>query len=93
MTGEDKPGAEGEQKDDYNSFRFNSARWDCASGTYDMGFRNYDPGLNRFLTRDSYGGALNDMALARPGACVQGRPKRRINELKRMLTQIRRGKL
>ncbi|MFK4023906.1 golvesin C-terminal-like domain-containing protein [Streptomyces albogriseolus] len=64
MTGEDKPGAEGEQKDDYNSFRFNSSRWDSASGTYDMGFRNYDPGLNRFLTRDSYGGALNDMALA-----------------------------
>ncbi len=27
MTGEDKPGAEGEQKDDYNSFRFNSSRW------------------------------------------------------------------
>jgi hypothetical protein len=24
-------------------------------GTYDMGFRNYDPGLNRFLTRDMYG--------------------------------------
>lgn len=77
MTDEDKPGAEGEQKDDYNSFRFNSSRWDSASGTYDRGFRNYDPGLNRFLTRDSYGGALNDMALARPGACVQGRPKRR----------------
>ncbi|MFE6588866.1 DNRLRE domain-containing protein [Streptomyces sp. NPDC057781] len=64
MTGEDKPTAGGEQKDDYNSFRFNSSRWDGASGTYDMGFRNYDPGLNRFLTRDSYGGALSDMALA-----------------------------
>jgi RHS repeat-associated protein len=29
-----------------------------------MGFRNYDPGLNRFLTRDSYSGALADMSLA-----------------------------
>ena len=28
-----------------------------------MGFGEYDPGLNRFLTRDLYDGALNDMAL------------------------------
>ncbi|MGW0998330.1 golvesin C-terminal-like domain-containing protein [Streptomyces sp. NPDC002523] len=64
MTGADKPDAANPGKDSYNAFRFNSARWDAASGTYDMGFRNYDPGLNRFLTRDSYGGALADMALA-----------------------------
>lgn len=64
MTGEDKPGTGGEQEDDYNSFRYNSSRWDGGSGTYDMGFRNYDPGLNRFLTRDSYSGALADMSLA-----------------------------
>ncbi|WP_338694773.1 DNRLRE domain-containing protein [Streptomyces sp. Q6] len=64
MTGADKPGSGGEQKDDYNSFRFSSSRWDGASGTYDMGFRNYDPGLNRFLTRDSYSGALADMSLS-----------------------------
>ncbi|MFG3002426.1 golvesin C-terminal-like domain-containing protein [Streptomyces calvus] len=67
MTGADKPGTDGGEegaKDDYNSFRFNSSRWDGASGTYDMGFRNYDPGLNRFLTRDSYSGAMSDMALA-----------------------------
>ncbi|NGO78156.1 DNRLRE domain-containing protein [Streptomyces sp. YC504] len=64
MTGADAPGEGGEEKEDYNSFRFNSSRWDSESGTYDMGFRNYDPGLNRFLTRDSYSGALDDMSLA-----------------------------
>ncbi|MDQ1006442.1 RHS repeat-associated protein [Streptomyces sp. V4I23] len=64
MTGADKPDTADPDKDAYNAFRFNSSRWDKASGTYDMGFRNYDPGLNRFLTRDSYGGALADMALA-----------------------------
>ncbi|MEU9214426.1 hypothetical protein AB0D27_42785 [Streptomyces sp. NPDC048415] len=28
-----------------------------------MGFRDYDPGLNRFTTRDMYNGALADMGL------------------------------
>jgi RHS repeat-associated protein len=28
-----------------------------------MGFRDYDPGLNRFLSRDSYNGALADLDL------------------------------
>jgi hypothetical protein len=28
-----------------------------------MGFRTYDPGLNRFLTRDMYNGALSDLSL------------------------------
>lgn len=46
-----------------NPYRFNSMRVDGATGQYDMGFRNYDPGLNRFLTRDSYNGALDDLAL------------------------------
>ncbi|MER6347880.1 golvesin C-terminal-like domain-containing protein [Streptomyces sp. NPDC001595] len=64
MTGADKPGTGGEEQEDYNTFRFNSSRWDGGSGTYDMGFRNYDPGLNRFLTRDSYSGAMADMSLA-----------------------------
>lgn len=64
MTGADAPGEGGEAKEDYNSFRFNSSRWDSDSRTYDMGFRNYDPGLNRFLSRDSYSGALDDMSLA-----------------------------
>ncbi|MFG2331527.1 DNRLRE domain-containing protein [Streptomyces sp. NPDC048604] len=64
FTGADKPDAAQPDKDSYNAFRFNSSRWDKGSGTYDMGFRNYDPGLNRFTTRDSYGGALSDMSLA-----------------------------
>ncbi|WP_410790922.1 RHS repeat-associated core domain-containing protein [Kribbella sp. C-35] len=46
-----------------NPYRFNSKRFDGATGTYDMGFREYNPGLNRFLTRDMYDGALEDMAL------------------------------
>ncbi|WP_170285257.1 DNRLRE domain-containing protein [Micromonospora palomenae] len=64
FTGVDKPGAQAEGEEPYNAFRFNASRWDAGSGTYDMGFRNYDPGLNRFLTRDSYGGAMADMGLA-----------------------------
>ncbi|MBZ3902851.1 golvesin C-terminal-like domain-containing protein [Streptomyces griseiscabiei] len=65
FTGADKPGAGGEEPSEaYNSYRFNSKRYDSASGTYDMGFRTYDPGLNRFLTRDMYGGALADMGLS-----------------------------
>ncbi|MFF3290685.1 DNRLRE domain-containing protein [Streptomyces sp. NPDC003023] len=64
MTGADKPDEANPDKESYNAFRYNSSRWDKASGTYDMGFRNYDPGLNRFLTRDAYGGALADMSLA-----------------------------
>ncbi|MEU6349497.1 polymorphic toxin-type HINT domain-containing protein [Streptomyces sp. NPDC047072] len=64
MTGADKPGAGGsESSEPYNSYRFNAKRYDGTSGTYDMGFRTYDPGLNRFLTRDMYGGALADMGL------------------------------
>ncbi|MFD6716865.1 DNRLRE domain-containing protein [Micromonospora chalcea] len=63
FTGVDKPGAQPEGEEPYNAFRFNASRWDAGSGTYDMGFRNYDPGLNRFLTRDTYGGAMADMAL------------------------------
>ncbi|AXG13829.1 RHS repeat-associated core domain-containing protein [Intrasporangium calvum] len=64
FTGVDKPtvgepGAEG-----YNVYRFNAKRWDAASGVYDMGFRDYDPGLNRFTTRDMYNGALADLNLA-----------------------------
>src|SRR5207248_3244748 len=63
FTGVDKPGTQPEGEEPYNAFRFNASRWDANSGTYDMGFRNYDPGLNRFLTRDAYGGAMADMAL------------------------------
>ncbi|MEV5339779.1 DNRLRE domain-containing protein [Streptomyces sp. NPDC052676] len=64
FTGVDKPDAANPDKEQYNNYRYNAQRYDDGSGTYDMGFRNYDPGLNRFLTRDMYGGALDDMALA-----------------------------
>ena len=63
FTGIDKPEAGQPDKDAYNPYRFNSKRWDAESGTYDMGFRDYDPGLNRFTTRDMYNGALADMGL------------------------------
>ncbi|MEU6989788.1 DNRLRE domain-containing protein [Streptomyces sp. NPDC046465] len=63
FTGIDKPDAGDPAKDAYNPYRYNSKRWDAASGTYDMGFRDYSPGLNRFTTRDMYNGALADMGL------------------------------
>ncbi|WP_210570583.1 hypothetical protein [Streptomyces sp. GESEQ-4] len=44
-------------------YRFNVRRWAAQSGTYDMGCRERDPGLNRFTTRDMYDGALADMNL------------------------------
>jgi RHS repeat-associated protein len=47
----------------YNAYRFNADRVDGATGDYNMGFRTYDPGLNRFLSRDMYNGALNDTNL------------------------------
>lgn len=50
-------------KDALNPYRYSSKRIDAATGDYDMGFRNYDPGLNRFTTRDMYNGALADLAL------------------------------
>jgi len=63
FTGIDKPDVGDPTKEEYNSYRYNAKRWDAQSGTYDMGFRNYDPGLNRFTTRDMYNGALADMGL------------------------------
>ncbi|MEV6251538.1 RHS repeat-associated core domain-containing protein, partial [Streptomyces sp. NPDC051742] len=63
FTGIDKPSAADPTKEAYNAYRYNSKRWDAQSGTYDMGFRNYDPGLNRFTSRDMYSGALADMNL------------------------------
>lgn len=63
FTGLDKPDAADPTKQEYNPYRYNAKRWDSQSGTYDMGFRDYDPGLNRFTTRDMYNGALADMNL------------------------------
>nr|WP_185124448.1 DNRLRE domain-containing protein [Streptomyces sp. TLI_185] len=63
FTGIDKPDAADPTKEAYNPYRFNAKRWDAQSGTYDMGFRDYSPGLNRFTSRDMYNGALADMNL------------------------------
>ena len=63
FSGIDKPDAVDPTKEPYNPYRFNAKRWDQASGSYDMGFRDYSPALNRFLTRDNYNGALADMHL------------------------------
>ncbi|WP_371129627.1 DNRLRE domain-containing protein [Streptomyces sp. TLI_105] len=63
FTGIDKPDTANPDAEGYNPYRFNGKRWDPSSGTYDMGFRSYDPGLNRFTTRDMYSGALSDMSL------------------------------
>ncbi|MGW8890055.1 golvesin C-terminal-like domain-containing protein [Streptomyces sp. NPDC055749] len=63
FTGIDKPDTADPTKEAYNPYRFNAKRWDANSGTYDMGFRDYNPGLNRFTTRDMYNGALADMGL------------------------------
>ena len=63
FTGIDKPDPAQPDKPADNVYRYNAKRWDPASGAYDMGFRDYSPGLNRFLTRDSYNGALADLNL------------------------------
>lgn len=63
-TGIDKPDVSApEDPEPYNAYRYNSKRWDTSSGTYDMGFRDYAPDLNRFTTRDMYNGALANMGL------------------------------
>jgi RHS repeat-associated protein len=53
-----------EDVEPYNAYRYNSKRWDAGTGTYDMGFRDYAPDLNRFTTRDMYNGAFADMGLS-----------------------------
>ncbi|TCM48856.1 DNRLRE domain-containing protein [Kribbella sp. VKM Ac-2568] len=63
FTGADKPEAQNPGKEPYNVYRFNAKRWDQSSESYDMGFRDYSPGLNRFLTRDAYTGATADLNL------------------------------
>ncbi|MET9341858.1 RHS repeat-associated core domain-containing protein [Nonomuraea sp. NPDC003804] len=64
FTGVDKPDpVDPTAKEEYNPYRFNAKRWDNSTGMYDMGFRDYNPGLNRFLNLDSYNGALDDLSL------------------------------
>ncbi|HEX5202259.1 MAG TPA: RHS repeat-associated core domain-containing protein [Actinoplanes sp.] len=64
FTGIDKPDVADPTKEPYDPYRFNGKRWDPDSQSYDMGFRDYSPGLNRFLSRDSYNGALDDLNLS-----------------------------
>jgi RHS repeat-associated protein len=64
FTGVDAPDAGTPGDEPYNVYRYSAKRFDTASGTYDMGFRNYDPGINRFLSRDMYTGALADLNLS-----------------------------
>ncbi|MEO3799389.1 DNRLRE domain-containing protein [Nonomuraea sp. B1E8] len=64
FTGVDKPDpVDPTAKEEYNPYRFNAKRWDNSTGMYDMGFRDYNPGLNRFLNLDAYNGALDDLSL------------------------------
>ncbi|TMR08215.1 hypothetical protein ETD86_48805, partial [Nonomuraea turkmeniaca] len=64
FTGVDKPDPiDPTTKEEYNPYRFNAKRWDNSTGMYDMGFRDYNPGLNRFLNLDTYNGALDDLSL------------------------------
>jgi RHS repeat-associated protein len=64
FTGVDKPDPANPTKEPYNFYRYTAKRFDPSSGTYDLGFRDYSPGLNRFLTRDLYNGSLDDQKLA-----------------------------
>jgi RHS repeat-associated protein len=64
FTGVDKPDAGDPDAEPENVYRFNTARWDSASGNYDMGLRDYSPGENRFLSLDLYNGALSDLSLS-----------------------------
>jgi RHS repeat-associated protein len=62
-SGIDKPDTQDPTKEPYNPYRYEAKRFDPGSGTYDMGFRDYSPGLNQFLVRDAYNGALDDQNL------------------------------
>ncbi|OIJ88385.1 hypothetical protein BIV24_22740 [Streptomyces colonosanans] len=48
-TGIDKPVATDPTREPYNACRFYGKRWDVDSQTYDMGFRDYRPDINRLL--------------------------------------------
>ena len=63
FTGVDKPDTQQPGKDPFNFYRYNGKRFDPASGGYDMGFRDYNPAINRFTVRDTYNGALADLNL------------------------------
>lgn len=64
FTGVDAPDESDPDRRPYNVYRFNAMAVDPGSGNYDMGFRDYAPDLNRFLTRDMYNGGLADLGMA-----------------------------
>lgn len=68
-TGEDAFATDGTEADRLeadtkvvNPYRFSGKRIHGGTGTYDIGFRDYNPGINRYLTRDHYNGALADLS-------------------------------
>jgi len=63
FTGADKPDPANPDAEPNNAYRFNTKRFDPASGSYDMGFRDYRPAENRYLSLDLYNGALADLSL------------------------------
>jgi RHS repeat-associated protein len=51
-------------KDPLNPYRFNDRRYDTGSGSIDMGARRFGPDIGRFLQKDLYVHALDDLDLA-----------------------------
>jgi RHS repeat-associated protein len=47
-----------------NAYRFSAKRWDKATGSYDMGARRYSASTGRFMQRDAYDGALDNLDLS-----------------------------
>jgi len=47
-----------------NAYRFQSERFDTGSNTLDFGARRYSPSIQRFVQRDSFLGALDDLGLS-----------------------------
>jgi RHS repeat-associated protein len=62
-TGLDKPDEQNPFKVPVNVYRFGAQQFDQASGTYDMGFRDYSPTASRFLTPDHYSDVQADLRL------------------------------
>ncbi|MBA4495507.1 RHS repeat-associated core domain-containing protein [Paenactinomyces guangxiensis] len=54
FTGADQPDPSQPDKEMYNPFRYGGKRWDPYTESYDLGFRNYFPGVGRFMSPDSY---------------------------------------
>lgn len=64
-TGPDDPKApDFKPEEPHNVYRYSGKRWDPGSASYDMGFRDYSPGLNRFTSMDMYDGAFANMGLS-----------------------------